>query len=156
MISISSGKRPPIKEDFQSKEYPIPIIGASKVMGWTNEELLNESILTIGRVGTHGIVQRFRIPVWVSDNSFVIKADYEEVVNQILRYKIDWSSLNRGSTQPLITQNDLKNVLVSLPNSNELKQYNSIAARITDFQFNIIKQVGSLEKLRDTLINKLI
>ena len=37
----------------------VPIIGASKIMGYTNDYLYNEKIIIIGRVGTHGVIKDF-------------------------------------------------------------------------------------------------
>ena len=102
IAEISGGKRPPIKAESYSKETPIPIVGAASVMGFTSEANHKDKILVTGRVGTHGIVQRFNTPCWTSDNTLVIKSSYYEFTNQILK-RIDYSSMNRGSTQPLIT-----------------------------------------------------
>ncbi|MED4853724.1 restriction endonuclease subunit S, partial [Caldifermentibacillus hisashii] len=108
LIEISSGKRPSIKAQVINEELSIPLVGASSIMGYTNEFNYNEPVLVIGRVGTHGIVQRFNTKIWASDNTLVIKSKYYEYVNQILNI-IDYKALNRGSTQPLITQSDIKN-----------------------------------------------
>ena len=82
-------------------------------MGYTVEANHTNKILVIGRVGTHGIVQRFCTPCWTSDNTLVVTSPYYEFTNQILQ-KIDYTLLNRGSTQPLITQGDMKRISVSL------------------------------------------
>lgn len=112
---ITSGKRPKKKFDNKSSVAKYPIVGASKIMGYTDRYLYNESILTTGRVGTHGVIQRFRKPVWVSDNSFVFKTEHEDYLFEILNNWIKYSALNRGSTQPLITQTDLKNIDIYVP-----------------------------------------
>ncbi|AWN84952.1 restriction endonuclease subunit S [Lacticaseibacillus paracasei] len=73
LMTIQSGKRPIDRYDnkFRLKEL-YPIIGANGVMGWTSKALTAGTIITTGRVGTHGVVNMFDEPVWVSDNSFVI------------------------------------------------------------------------------------
>ena len=111
IANISSGKRPPIKSDVMTEEINIPLVGAADVMGFTNEFNHNDKILVIGRVGTHGIVQRINFPCWTSDNTLVITSNFYEFLYQILK-RIDYHSLNRGSTQPLITQGDIKKVPV--------------------------------------------
>ncbi|WP_139904962.1 restriction endonuclease subunit S [Clostridium thermarum] len=118
IIEISSGKRPKDKSDYRTEQYQIPLIGASKIMGFTKEYLYNEPVMVIGRVGTHGVIQKFNEAIWPSDNTLVIKTKYYEFVYNILK-NIDYISLNRGSTQPLITQTDIKNILILCPN-NEL------------------------------------
>ena len=98
---ITSGKRPPMKQSIPTTEATIPLVGAAAVMGYTNTALYKEPILITGRVGTHGVVQRFQVPCWPSDNTLVIKSDFYEYTYQILQ-RIDYKNMNRGSTQPLI------------------------------------------------------
>lgn len=85
IINIGSGKRPPKKSPILDSEYIIPLIGASSIMGYVPEPLFDEPILVIGRVGTHGVVQRFNNKVWPSDNTLVIKTAYYEYVYQTLK-----------------------------------------------------------------------
>src|SRR3989338_2808118 len=103
IISIESGKRPGEKSETKTKDFTVPLIGASSVMGFVKDALYNEPILIIGRVGTHGVVQRVSWPSFPSDNTLVIRSEYFEFVYQILKV-IDCEALNVGTTQPLITQ----------------------------------------------------
>ena len=124
-------------------------------MGYTNDFLYNERILVIGRVGTHGVVQRFKSKVWTSDNTFVIKSETYEYINQILK-SIDYSSLNRGSTQPLITQTDIKNVLIVYPKYELLNKFEDITSELLNrVEFNLENNI-ILSNLRDSLLPKLM
>ncbi|HCG75240.1 restriction endonuclease subunit S, partial [Staphylococcus sp.] len=76
IINIKSGKRPRNKVNIVDNKNKIPIIGASKIMGYTSNYLESEPILVMGRVGTHGIIQRFNNNVWPSDNTFIIKSKF--------------------------------------------------------------------------------
>lgn len=76
IADISSGKRPPVKSEAYSQETPISIAGAASVMGFTSKANHTDRILVIGRVGTHGVVQRFSTPCWASDNSLVIASPF--------------------------------------------------------------------------------
>ena len=155
IAEISSGKRPPIKAESYSKETPIPIVGATSVMGFTSEANHKDKILVTGRVGTHGIVQRFNTPCWTSDNTLVIKSSYYEFTNQILQ-RIDYSSMNRGSTQPLITQGDIKKVRVLVPDAETLAKFETFAGTFMN-QWEANKQENvKLASLRDTLLPKLM
>ena len=155
VADISSGKRPPIKSKSYSSKTPIPIVGAASVMGFTSEANHTDRILVTGRVGTHGVVQRFNTPCWTSDNTLVIKSPYYEFVNQILQ-RIDYSSMNRGSTQPLITQGDMKKVRVLIPDSKTLIRFESFAGTLMN-QWDANEQENvKLASLRDTLLPKLM
>lgn len=155
IADISSGKRPPMKSESYSQETSVPIVGAASVMCFTSEANHTDKILVIGRVGTHGVVQRFNTPCWTSDNTLVIKSPYYEFTNQILQ-RIDYSSMNRGSTQPLITQGDMKKVRVLIPNAEILAKFESFAGTLMK-RWEANKQENvKLASLRDTLLPKLM
>ena len=155
IADISSGKRPIIKKEIISKEYAIPLVGASNLMGYTNKILYNESILIIGRVGTLGIVQRINAPCWASDNTLIIRSEFYEYTFQILR-NINYENLNRGSTQPLITQNDLKNIQILLPDLSILKQFeNNVGSLMKLYNKNILEN-NFLNKLKNCLLPRLM
>lgn len=155
IADISSGKRPSIKDESYSQETPIPIVGAASVMGFTSEANHTDKILVTGRVGTHGIVQRFNTPCWTSDNTLVIKSSYYEFTHQILK-RIDYSSMNRGSTQPLITQGDMKKVSVLVPDAETLIKFEVFAGTLMNqWEANKHENV-KLASLRDTLLPKLM
>lgn len=155
IADIASGKRPPVKATAYNQETPFPIIGAASVMGFTSEANHSDKILVTGRVGTHGVVQRFNTPCWASDNTLVIKSSYYEFTNQILQ-RIDYSSMNRGSTQPLITQGDMKKVSVLVPDEETLAKFETFASALMN-QWEANKQENvKLASLRDTLLPKLM
>ncbi len=155
IMTIASGKRPPKKESSFSHECNIPLVGASDIMGYTNSVLFNEDILVTGRVGTHGIVQRFNYPCWPSDNTLVLKSDYYEYCYQIL-CTIDYASLNRGSTQPLITQTDIKNQIILIPPYSVLSNFEKYASTLMKAKENNQRSSRRLAELRDTLLPKLM
>ncbi|MBO5104889.1 MAG: restriction endonuclease subunit S [Ruminococcus sp.] len=155
IAEIQSGKRPPLKQTEKTETANIQIVGATSVMGFTNNYNHNEKILIIGRVGTHGVVQRFNCPCWASDNTLVIKTNYYEYVYQLLK-QIDYNILNRGSTQPLITQGDMNKVNILIPNLQILIKYENIITTLMNQYENNKKENQCLSVLRDVLIPKLI
>lgn len=154
IAEVKTGKRPKNKYDSKKTNYPYPIIGASKIMGYTNEVLYNESIITTGRVGTHGVIQRYREQVWVSDNSFVITSKHEDYLCELFRSFINFDSLNTGSTQPLITQSDLKNIDIYVPSKEEFASFEVKTTVLTNEQFEIQKQNQILQALKLQLLSK--
>lgn len=155
IAEITSGKRPPKKSKDKTKELFIPLIGASDIMGFTSDVLYERPILVIGRVGTHGVVQRFQEKCWPSDNTLVIESSYYNYVYQLLK-RIDYSAINRGSTQPLITQTDVKSTNVIIAPEYILKGYESITSTLfRKFSVNITES-SRLASLRDTLLPRLM
>lgn len=134
IASVESGKRPIVKNDTKDNTYTIPIIGASSIMGFTSNYLYDEPILVIGRVGTHGIVQPIFYRSWPSDNTLVIKSPYYSFAFQVLS-NIDYQAINKGSTQPLITQTDIKNTRIALPDKESLLRFE------TTYQMSVLNEI---------------
>ena len=124
-------------------------------MGFTDKANFTDRILVIGRVGTHGVVQRFSIPCWASDNTLIITSPYYEYANQILQ-GVDYDLMNRGSTQPLITQGDMKKISVLVPDYETLLKFeDSVRPLMTKLESNI-EENNNLAHLRDTLLQKMM
>lgn len=155
IATITSGKRPPMKQPTATTEVSIPLVGAASIMGFTNAVLYNEPILVTGRVGTHGVAQRFQSPCWTSDNTLVIKSEFYEYAFQALQ-RVDYVNMNRGSTQPLITQTDLKNVSIVIPTEAILLEYEKIAGTLMAMYESNRKENERLAVLRDTLLPRLM
>lgn len=122
IASVESGKRPLHKSAALDGSFNIPIIGASSIMGYTDDYLFNEPILVIGRVGTLGVVQSIFGKSYPSDNALIIRSKYYTFCYCALN-ELDYNSLNKGSTQPLITQTDIKNIQIPLIPQSELQQF---------------------------------
>jgi type I restriction enzyme S subunit len=93
-------------------------------MGYTDatDYLENREVLITGRVGTLGNVYYIKknSNVWLSDNVLILYPNDQGinlkfVFYHLLTRKEDIISLDVGSTQPLITQNGLKNLIIPLP-----------------------------------------
>lgn len=155
IADITSGKRPPVKSAEKTDNAIIPIVGAASVMGYTTEANHTDKILVTGRVGTHGVVQRFNLPCWASDNTLVITSAFYEYTFQILQ-RIDYRAMNRGSTQPLITQGDMNKVPILIPDNETLLKFETLVGQlIKQYQVNLLEN-DKLAELRDALLPRLM
>ena len=155
IADITSGKRPPMRSDNMTDEARIPLVGAASIMGYTSEANHSDKILVTGRVGTHGVVQRFNYPCWTSDNTLIITSPHYEFVYQILQ-RVDYKAMNRGSTQPLITQGDLKKVTILIPDTETLQRFESlVGALMNRYESNIFEN-EKLAETRNALLPKLM
>ena len=152
---ITSGKRPPVKSQESTEKMNIPLVGAASVMGFTNVANHTDKILIIGRVGTHGVVQRFNSPCWASDNTLIITSGFYEYVYQQL-HLIDYSNLNRGSTQPLITQGDMNKIKLLIPTEDALNEYEELAGTLMRLVEHNTDESRTLARLRDVLLPRLM
>lgn len=155
IINITSGKRPTNKAEQQNKKFNVALIGASSITGYVDQALYKEPILVTGRVGTHGVIQRVRGESWPSDNTLVIKTPYYEFVYQILK-TLDYKSMNRGSTQPLITQRDIKNTQIVFPSDLVLSDFENQTKALYNLVNEFNDEIKTLSQLRDTLLPKLM
>ncbi len=154
LIKIGSGKSVIRKSEFKNEHYKYPIYGAGGIMGYSDDILLNEKIISIGRVGTHGIVQRINFPCWLSDNTLIIKSPSYEYVYQIL-LNINYDEINRGGVQGLITQTDINNLQILLPEKSMLEKFEEISSTIFKFQDDLKIENQKLSELKELLLSKL-
>lgn len=89
-----------------------------------------------------------------SDNTIVIRTKYNNYVKIFLN-NLDYSSLNRGSTQPLITQTDIKNQIILFDEKCVSEFENKTSSLSNKIRNNNIEN-ETLIKLRDTLLPKLM
>jgi len=135
-----------------------PIIGANGEIGRTNKFLTNEKLILTGRVGTLGEIIITHGKVWISDNVLIIKPNENRNLFPIyyLFKSLDFENLNVGSTQPLITQTDLKNIEIQFPDNNILDSFNKKCESAFNKIDHNINQIQVLSRLRDTLLPKLM
>lgn len=70
--------------------------------------------------------------------------------------RIDYSALNRGSTQPLITQTDIKQIELIFPTLDILDVFENKVTSIFNQIEILSKESARLAALRDTLLPKLM
>jgi type I restriction enzyme S subunit len=155
ICEITSWKRPKSINNKKINNYCIPLIGATKIMWYVEDYLFDNKTLIIGRVWTHGKVQRFNEKIFPSDNTLVIKSENFIFVYQILRY-IDYEKINKWAVQPLITQTDINNYQIIIPNAELLSKFKNITNSVFDKIDENSFQISSLSQTRDELLPKLM
>ncbi len=130
--SICSGKTQNDKSRIANNDYKYPIAGASGVIGFAKNSNQTAPFLTVGRVGTFGVVNMYAEDAWAADNVLVAKTDYIETVNQILR-KIDYEQIQKGGVQGLITQTDLKQVAVPSLDDDTILDFEKKSGKIRSY-----------------------
>lgn len=154
IINVTSGKSPKLRSAEQSKDTPFPIFGAGGIMGFTSKSLFHEKILSIGRVGTHGIVQAIDYPCWPSDNTLIITSQFYEFSRMILLH-INYDEMNRGGVQGLITQTDIKALRIIKPKEPVLLQFENAVEKILNYQRSKLKENEQILCLKNLLLSRL-
>jgi type I restriction enzyme S subunit len=134
-----------------------PVLGANGEMGRANKFLKEEKLILTGRVGTLGIVSLSNSKVWISDNVITISPTIESFyfVYFCLR-KMNLKLLNRGSTQPLITQSDIKKLIFAIPEHEMLPKFEELSLPIFGKIEGNLQHIGTLTRTRDVLLPKLM
>ncbi|MHB8679670.1 MAG: restriction endonuclease subunit S [Rudaea sp.] len=158
IATVSSGKRPESRFAELTEEASVELWGGNGPIAYTTKSLTDERILLTGRVGTLGSVFRISQPCWPSDNTLFLQEKIKLTFDYLffrLR-QMDFATLNRGSTQPLLTQTDLKSQRVVLPPGHFLSQFDEVVAPLFQRIEQNSQQAATLAALRDTLLPRLI
>jgi len=152
---VSSGRRP-ITTDLDSA--CIPVLGGNGQTGWAQEPLTTGPLLVTGRVGTLGVVSRVYGAVWPSDNTLVLHPR-EAHLFQFTYYALssmDLLQLNRGSTQPLLSQRDLKAQPLIGPSRELLQVFDAFTAAFALRGHATDMESRNTTMVRDLLLAKLL
>ena len=158
VVDISSGRRPKQRHPRPAVTADVPVFGGAGAMAYTADALYASPVIITGRVGTLGVVHRVSFPVWPSDNTLVIipRSGPEFVWLLGVVSKINLSNLNRGSTQPLITQRDLKAQTIVVPPKSLLLHFADLTDPLYASSDSTSDLSGTMADLRDALLPRLV
>ena len=128
IISFANGKKRPAGNGS------IPVYGGNGILAYTNVSNATDCII-IGRVGAYcGSVFYENRNCWVSDNAIMAKAK-EQVNNLFCYYLLRYLQLNKrhiGTSQPLLTQEILNKITVSVPSLNGQEKIAQVLSSLDD------------------------
>ena len=156
IASWSSGKN--LSSDKRKEAGQIPILGANGIIGRTDEVLLDEELITVGRVGACGETHRSSGPVWISDNALIVLPT-DRVTIDFLYYVLstfNYKSIISGTTQPLITQSKMKSQVVNLPPIAEQHRIVDVVSSMDDVIQATESAVVEAKNLRSGLLSDLL
>ena len=156
LVEITTGKG--LRREEYVENGKLPIFGANGKLGHTKNFLFDEHLILTGRVGTLGSTYMVKDKVWISDNVLISKPKSRKIFyySYYVLNSFDFESLNRGSTQPLITQTDLKNQISLIPDMGILSLFDKIISCIFDKTYLNKSQIEYLIQIRDLLLPKLM
>ena len=137
IATVNSGK-----STKKLKQGKFEIIGANGCLGYTENYNLSTKAIITGRVGTIGTFKQISEPVWCSDNTLIIRTMYFNFLFYYLKQNFDCNSLNRGSTQPLITQTDLLDYEIKIPSYIDI-----LEKKLNDYYLLIKKNNAEIKTL---------
>jgi len=151
IVNFYNGKkRPYIKGN-------IPVFGGNGILDYCNSFNSQGESIIIGRVGEYcGNVNYYSGFCWVSDNAILVKPK-EGVIAKYIYYCLSILNLRDfqvGSSQPLITQEILKNIPIPLPPLPEQKAIAEVLSSLDDKIELLHRQNKTLEEMAMTIFRK--
>ncbi|MDK2814131.1 MAG: type restriction enzyme subunit [Thermoanaerobacter sp.] len=129
---FKNGKK--IEEHKRKSKGKYRIFGSNGIIGETDEYLVKDSCIVIGRVGACGSLQYVNSPSWITDNAIFCKIKKNGNL-KFLYYVLKTLPLREmagGSAQPLINQAILNNIEIKLPPLPEQQKIASILSAFDD------------------------
>ena len=154
IAEITSGKTCVDKSDTKNEMYQYPVAGASGIIGYSTTFNQNEALMTTGRVGTLGIVNRYNEKLYTADNVLVIKTAYYEYCFQVLN-SIDYAEITKGGVQSLITQTDLKQIEIAIPPKQAINEFEEHAKKLFGLITNKQRENEKLTELQSLLLARM-
>ncbi len=161
LVKIRNGKSAPDdKYTNDEDKYQYPAYGGNGITGSCSEKFANQPVVVAGRVGAYcGNIHRTLGKCWVTDNAMMVEPNSKRIGINLLYEVLNNFNLNkyrRGTSQPMIAQDTIKNRTFALPPKSDVEKYEE---RVSNF-YSKIKQNNQendvLAELRDTLLPKVM
>lgn len=146
------------KDHKKLEEGNIPVYGSGGLIRHVNKSLYSGKSILIPRKGTLSNLMFVDETFWSVDTMFfsIPKVDYSAKYLFYCLKRLDFSSMNVGSAVPSMTTKVLNDLNVLQPETEVLKQFDVLANDFFTKQKGLDQENKSLEKLRDTLLPKLL
>ncbi|MCR5036123.1 MAG: restriction endonuclease subunit S [Bacteroidales bacterium] len=154
IAEVNSGKTCVDKSDIKDELYQYPVAGASGIIGFSSTYNYDEKLMTTGRVGTLGVVNRYSQQMYMADNVLVVRSKYYEYCYQILT-SLDYSEITKGGVQSLITQTDLKESTIVIPPKDLLDSFEQQSSSIYSLVETKNQENSKLTELQSLLLARM-
>ena len=161
VFKFTSGKtKPKGTISTPTDEQNIPVYGGNGVLGYSSQYLLEESTLSLGRVGEYCGCSHLTTPIaWVTDNALYAKEEKLPVNLTYIRNHFEYLNLNKYSNkmgQPLIPQGIINRVKFAFPTRDDQEDL----AKVFETLDKRIKQISikktAFQDLFRTLLHELM
>nr|CBH37080.1 type I restriction-modification system, subunit S [uncultured archaeon]CBH40096.1 putative type I restriction-modification system, subunit S [uncultured archaeon] len=136
-----------------------PVIGSSGVVGYHSEFLVEGPGIVIGRKGTLGKVIYLWDNFFPIDTTYYIKSKVESaglLYEYFLLKTLNFEEMNSDSAVPGLNRDIALSTEIKIAPLEKLNKFNQFTSTFIDKLKENTKQIRTLEKLRDTLLPKLM
>lgn len=155
-FKLSNGKAVPDEKRF---EMGIPAYGGNGVSWYTDDALLNNDTLVVGRVGFQsGNVHFARGPLWITDNAMYVSWYDSKKYNLMFLYElmrqVDFSRYQDAGDLKKITQKPFMNFEYLCPPLHQQEQFATFVERIDQQKQTIQQSLEKLELMKKALMQE--
>ena len=166
-IEIHDSKRVPLSKIEREKMKSgtlYPYYGAATIMDYVNDYIFDGEYILMGEDGTvetedgYPVLQYATGKFWVNNHAHVLtaKSPFNNYFIWFFLKQCNISGIVTGAVQPKINQENLKNIDIPIPDLTLINSANQFFANIFAKILNNLEQIKTFQKLRDTLLPKLI
>lgn len=158
VVTITYGKNLPIKKLLKNG---YPVFGGNGQIGFYNKYLYDEPQVLVSCRGEASGKVNISLPrSFITNNSLILVRDKrKEITFEYLKYhslNYDFTLHVTGSAQSQITIDSLYDAAFLIPPVDLINKFTEIVRGCEEKRTNNLKQIHTLEKLRDTLLPKLM
>lgn len=162
--NFDSKRKPLSKMNRMDREKIYPYYGAASLMDYVDDYLFRGRYLLLGEDGTvqtqegKPILQFIEGKFWVNNHAHVMQGKnyFSTEYLYVLLKNTTVSNIITGAVQPKISQKNLNNIKIFLPNQDILMEFQFIISSVFDKIFLLKNENQNLQELRDTLLPKLL
>jgi type I restriction enzyme, S subunit len=136
-----------------------PVVGSSGIVDYHSEFLVTGPGIVIGRKGTLGKVIYLWDSFYPIDTTYYVKSKVKSaglLYEYFLLKTITFEEMNTDSAVPGLNRDIALSTEIKIAPENKLHSFNALVATFVDKLKRNNDQIHTLEKLRDTLLSKLM
>ena len=165
VIELLDSKRIPLSgQERENMEKIYPYYGAASLMDYVDDYIFDGIYLLIGEDGTviddkgFPILQYVWGKFWVNNHAHIVKGKNGFNVDSLylLLSKTNIQSIVTGAVQAKVNQNNLKSIEIIIPPVEVMEKFNELIKPFFDTIRSNHDEIKELQKLRDTLLPKLM
>ncbi len=156
LFKFSSGKFLPEEKRFEDG---VPVYGGNGIAWYTNEPLVSEDTVVIGRVGAYcGNVRLVRGEKWITDNAiYIAKFKTKDFTLEFLEKLMtiyDFHQYAGVAAQPKITQKPLEEQMYIVPPIDMQNQFADFVQQTDKSKFELKQAIAGVDNLIRSLVQQ--
>ncbi len=165
VIELLDSKRVPLSgQERENMEKIYPYYGAASLMDYVDDYIFDGIYLLMGEDGT--VIDEKGFPIlqyvwgkfWVNNHAHILKGKNGFNVDSLylLLSKTNIQSIVTGAVQAKVNQSNLKSIEIIIPPVEVMNEFNELIKPFFDAIRSNHDEIEKLQKLRDTLLPKLM